>query len=454
MKSASPTDRYWNEALETLPWAQVEQWQAVQIDKMLSALRDRSKLYSQLHADVPRDLKISELSDLSALPFTMKDHIRRAQEQANDEWPLGDNQAVPSENLVQVLSSSGTTGAPLYYGLTAHDLEMFTDVIANTWFTAGLRRGDVIAHLVGLPMVAGGLPYADGFRRIGATLCWLGGFPTDRILREMRRLRATALLATISFGLYLSDHWDAVGQELDIPSKLSKAFFGGEPGLNQAALRARICEGLHISHVRDAMGLGDVVSAMWSECEAQAGMHFNAQKYVAIELIDTISGAQLPWEEGRTGEIVYTAFTREATPLVRYRSRDHAWVTGVQPCSCGRTSPRITCIGRTDDMLIYRGMNVFPTAVRDLILKGFSGQLEPMIRIWKDHKAQVRFDEPLAVDVEAQSNFDWSQAAPLAADIEHAVRAQLQIRISVTVLRSGELPRGVYKNAILAVRGN
>lgn len=454
MTSAAPTNRYWNEALETLPWSEVELWQAAQIDKMLGALRDRSKLYSRLHADVPCDVKISELSDLSALPFTMKDHVRSAQEQASDDWPLGDNQAVPSESLVQVLCSSGTTGAPLYYGLTAHDLEMFTDVIAHTWYTAGLRPGDVIAHLVGLPMVAGGLPYADGFRRIGATLCWLGGFPTERILREMRRLRATALLATTSFGLYLSEHWDAVGQELGIPSKLSKAFFGGEPGLNEPAVRARICEGLKISHVRDGMGLGDVISAMWSECEAQSGMHFNAQKHVAIELIDPISGAQLPWEEGRTGEIVYTAFTREATPLVRYRSRDHARVMGAQPCSCGRTSPRITCIGRTDDMLIYKGMNVFPTAVRDLILRGFAGQIEPMIRIWKDHKEQVRFDEPLAVDVEAMSHFDWHQATPLAADIEHAVRTQLQIRISVTVLRPGQLPRGVYKNAILAIRGS
>jgi phenylacetate-coenzyme A ligase PaaK-like adenylate-forming protein len=262
MESSLPTSRYWNEALETLPWSEVEQWQATQIDKMLSALWGRSKLYSRLHASVPRDIKIATLGDLAALPFTMKDQIRKAQEQATDEWPLGDNQAVPSADLIQLLTSSGTTGAPLYYGLSSKDLEMFTDVIANTWFTAGLRRGDIVAHLVGLPMVAGGLPYADGFRRIGATLCWLGGFPTERILREMRRLRATALLATTSFGLYLSEHWEAVGLELDIPSKLNKAFFGGEPGLNQPAVRARICEGLKISHVRDAMGLGDVVSAM------------------------------------------------------------------------------------------------------------------------------------------------------------------------------------------------
>ena len=101
---------------------------------------------------------------------------------------------------MQAISSSGTTGPPLYYALTRADVEVFSDAIANVWFTAGIRRDDVVAHLVGLPMVAGGLPYADGFRRIGATLCWLGGFPTERILREMRRLRVSALLATTSFG--------------------------------------------------------------------------------------------------------------------------------------------------------------------------------------------------------------------------------------------------------------
>jgi phenylacetate-coenzyme A ligase PaaK-like adenylate-forming protein len=453
LKTSTPGECFWNEALETTPWAEVENWQARQISEMLGPLRKRSPFYARLHAQVSDALQISSLRDLSALPYTFKDQIRLAQEQASDLQPLGENQGVATEDLVQVVASSGTTGAPLYYGLTAQDLEMFTDVIANTWYTAGLRRGDVVAHLVGLPMVAGGLPYADGFRRIGATLCWLGGFPTDRILREMRRLRVTALLATTSFGLYLSDQWDAVGDEVGVPSKLSKAFFGGEPGLNQPAVRTRISAGLKTSHLRDGMGLGDVVSAMWSECDAECGMHFNAQKHVAIELIDPQTGAALPWEAGLSGEIVYTAFTREATPMIRYRSRDHALVMGAERCACGRTSPRITCIGRTDDMLIYKGMNVFPTAVRDLIVERFAGQLEPMIRIWKDRKDQVRFDEPLAVDVEAAGHVDLKLAHVLAGEIEQVVRTQLQIRVSVSVLAPGQLPRAVYKNAILAVRG-
>ena len=444
---------YWNAALETLPWAEVERWQAGQIAAALPGIRLRSALYADLHAGLPPQPALRSLADLRALPYTLKDDIRAAQETSSPEQPFGRNQAAPLADIVQVLCSSGTTGRPLYYALTRRDLESFTDAIANTWYTAGLRKADVVAHLVGLPMVAGGLPYADGFRRIGATLCWLGGFPTDRILREMRNLRVTALLATTSFGLYLAGQWDAVGRETGVPSALAKVLCGGEPGLNQAEIRERITAGLGISHLRETMGLGDVIPAMWSECEQHDGMHFNAQKYVAIELIDPQSGANVAWADGATGEIVYTAFARDATPLVRYRSRDHALVVGVG-CACGRTSPRIRCVGRTDDMLIYKGMNVFPTAVRDLVATKFAGRVEPMLRLWKERADQVRFDSPIAVDVEAAPGFEMMQAHALAEAIELEVRAQLQVRVAVSVLAPGSLPRSAYKNALVAVRGN
>jgi phenylacetate-CoA ligase/benzoylacetate-CoA ligase len=447
------TGLYWNPELETLSWPEVERWQAQQIERALPGIRRRSVMYSELHGALPRDLGLSSLADLARLPFTLKEDIRAAQDAASDDAPFGRNQGAPLREIVQALSSSGTTGKPLYYALTRHDCELFTDAIANTWYTAGIRAEDVVAHLVGLPMVAGGLPYADGFRRIGATLCWLGGFPTDRILREMRRLRCTALLATTSFGLYLSDQWEAVGQETGVPSRLTKVICGGEPGLNQPEIRHRITEGLNITHLRECMGLGDVISGMWSECEAHHGMHFNAQKHVAIELIDPASGESLPWREGATGEIVYTAFDREATPLVRYRSRDHALVVGTG-CTCGRTSPRIRCIGRTDDMLIYKGMNVFPTAIRDLIASTFAGHIEPMLRIWKATREQVRFDDPLPVDVEAATALPEHRYAELAQAIENEVRGQCQVRVQVSVLPPGSLPRGVYKNALVVVREN
>jgi phenylacetate-CoA ligase/benzoylacetate-CoA ligase len=180
-------------------------------------------------------------------------------------------------------------------------------------------------------------------------------------------------------------------------------------------------------------------------------MHFNARAHVMIELIDPATGQALPWREGATGEIVYTALDRDATPVVRYRSRDHAAVLAMG-CACGRTGPRIRCIGRTDDMLIYKGMNVFPTAIRDLVVDRFAGRVEPVLRLWKERREQVRFDRPIAVDVEASAALDADARTALAREIEEAVRAALQVRIAVTVLERGGLPRGVYKNAIAAVR--
>jgi phenylacetate-coenzyme A ligase PaaK-like adenylate-forming protein len=442
---------YWNAEFETKPWPDVERWQAARIADMLPALRRRSRFYARLHGDRSAPGPMRGLADLAPLPFTLKDDLRAAQQASRADEPFGDNQAVPLADVVQAISSSGTTGQPLYYALTARDVEMMSDAIANVWFTAGIRRDDVVAHLVGLPMVAGGLPYADGFRRIGATLCWLGGFPTERILRDMRRLRVSALLATTSFAQYLAPRWDDVGHETGMPSSLKKVIGGGEPGLGQPEIRARIQQGLALTHLRETMGLGDVLPSMWGECEAEDGMHFNAQRYVAVELIDPASGEPLPWRDGASGELVYTTFARDATPVVRYRSRDHAWVVGTR-CACGRTSPRIRCIGRTDDMLIFKGMNVFPTAIRDLVVARFAGRVDPLLRIVKDHKEQVRFDDAIPVEVEAAQALDTTQRDALARDIEAAVRAQLQVRVAVVVVAPNTLPRGTYKNALVAVR--
>ena len=440
---------HWNAELESMPWRDVERWQATQVDAFLPALRARSPLYARLHgAASPR---VGDFADLRALPFTTKDDLRTAQDAASAGAPFGANQGVPSSAIVQALSSSGTTGRPLYYALTARDVETFTDAIATVWFAAGIRSDDVVAHLVGLPMVAGGLPYADGFRRVGATLCWLGGFPTERILADMRRLRATALLATTSFALHLAERWDEGGRETDVASSLRKVLGGGEPGLHHAEIRSRIAAGLGGADVRETMGLGDVLPSMWGECGQRDGMHFCAQRSVAVELVDPATGDPVAWREGATGELVYTTFARDATPVVRYRSRDHALVTGVG-CACGRTSPRMRCIGRTDDMLIYKGMNVFPAALRDVVAERFAGTVQPFVRIWKERAGQVRFDDAIAVDVETLAALDDDARARLGHAIEAEVRSRLQVRIAATIVAPGSLPRGTYKSPLVAVR--
>ncbi|MDT0635672.1 hypothetical protein [Spectribacter hydrogenoxidans] len=443
---------YWSPELETKPWSEVQAWQAQCVSEAVPRIRETSRLYAGLLAETG-DVTINAFEDLQRLPFTGKEHLKNAQADASATEPFGANQAAPLVDIVQTVSSSGTSGVPLYYPVTRADVAMWTDAIAQNFFTAGIRREDVIAHLVGLPGVAGGLPYAEAFREIGATLCWLGGFPTERILREMRRLHTTALLATTSFGTYLSETWDEVGETTGIESSLRKVLCGGEPGLDQPAIRHKIETGLGIDGLREVMGMGDVIPGMWGECDVADGMHFNAQRYVAVELIDPDSGEPVPWSAGATGELVYTTFQRDAAPLIRYRSRDHAQVVDVA-CACGRTSPRLRCIGRTDDMLIYKGMNVFPTAIRDVVAESFAGRLEPTLRIWKAYKDLVRFDEAIPVDVEACEGLAAASYPAIAGALESAVRSQMQVRIRVTVLEPGGLPRGAYKNALVAVREN
>ncbi|MBT4523004.1 MAG: hypothetical protein HOC23_23630 [Halieaceae bacterium] len=443
-------NNYWNKELETLPWAELEQWQTGQITDFVSSLVGRSIMYDGLLEGIAHR-PLRDINDLARLPFTTKLDLRNAVTDCATDLTFGNNQSALSEDIVQAVSSSGTTGAPMYYALTRDDLRDWTDAIANTFFTAGLRPTDSIAHLVGLPGVAGGLPYADGFRAIGATTFWLGGFPTERILKEIGRLKLNTILATTSFGSYLAELVEQGNSDAkDIT--LEKFISGGEPGLGQPEIRAKIARGMGTEQIREVMGLGDVLSAMWSECECQDGMHFNAQKYVAIELIDPDSEDRIDWQPGAHGELVYTTFRRQATPVLRYRSRDHVEIIDTR-CDCGRTSPRMRCIGRTDDMLIYKGMNVFPGTIRDLVAQRLNDSLLPQIRVWKDSKDQVRFDRPIPVDVEARPGIDASRFPQLADQVADMIRQQLQVRVAVNVVASGELPRSVYKTPLTYIKG-
>lgn len=446
--------RYWDEELETAPWPDVQAWQAGHVVHFLDGLRSRSDFHKDRvdsgarPAGTPRSLEL-----LQSLPFTTKDDLRRSQEDPVPGEPFGRHQAAPLSEIVQVVSSSGTTGHPLYYALTAADLELWRQMIATVFFAAGIRAGDVVAHLVGLPGVAGGLPYADGFRTIGATLAWLGGFPTERILGSFPRLQVSAVLSTASFGTYLTDHCEDL---IGVPAAslgVAKFLGGGEPGFGQREIREKVRSGWALDHVREVMGLADVLSAVWGECDDEDGMHFCAQRGVAIELVDPATGDQLPWREGATGEVVYTTFAREATPMLRYRSSDHIVVTGVG-CRCGRTSPKIRCIGRTDDMLIYKGMNVFPTAIRDVALSAVGDSVEPYVRIWKDRPDQVRFDDAIPVDIEAAEGLDEQRYPGLARRIEAELRGRLQVRAAVSVVAPGTLPRSAYKTPLVHVRAN
>ncbi len=445
-------ERYWNPELETKPWPEVVAWQCQRVARMVTDLRDRSAFYRRKLTGAgaaPREADAERW--LAQLPFTHKDELRQAQDAPLPGLPLGAQQAVELRRVVRFVSSSGTTGRPVYYGLTGADVEAWADGVANAFFTAGIREDDVVAHLVSLPMVAGGMAYALGFERIGAAVAWLGGLPPERMLESMAALRTSAVLATTSFVRYLTEHGERLTGHPVRGLGVRKVLGGGEPGLGEEEIRTRVAAGWVTDHVRDTMGLGDVLASMWAECDDVSGMHFNGQAHVLVELIDPVSQEPLPWREGMTGEAVYTTLDRQATPVLRFRSADHLVVTAIS-CRCGRTSPKVRCLGRTDDMLIYKGMNVFPTAIRDVALDAAGEELEPQLRIWKESTSQVRFDHPIPVEVEARPAVAAERYPALARRIEDAVRSRLQVRVAVTVVAPGTIPRAAYKTALVQVR--
>lgn len=439
---------YWDEKFETMPWAEVQRYWLTELNRQIDYLRNNSAFYRKWLEGV---VEIRSFEELREIPLLTKEDVRKAQEYADQDNPLGLIQTVKTGDIVQVLSSSGTSGRPVYYGLTSRDLALWRDALAGFFFTAGVRREDIVAHVVGVPLFAGGEAYFEGIRHIGALTVWLGGLSTARILESMRHLHCTVLQATASFDVYLAEQCKEL---LGIDSRelgITKVLGGGEPGLGEETIRRRLKELWGAQTVREIMGLADVLPGIWAECEQETGMHFVAGKYVLVELLDPGTGEHLPWEPGVCGEPVYTNLAREATPVLRYRSGDHVRVEGVE-CGCGRTSPKIRCVGRSDDMLIYKAMNVFPSAIRDVLLNNFGHLLTGYIQIVKDFPGQVRFDSPIPVEIEIQEqNIDLTG---LKRDMETRVRNLLNVRIEAAFVSPGALPRTQYKTPLVRIRSD
>lgn len=294
---------------------------------------------------------VGELDDIATLPFTEKDEIRETQATAP---PFGEHLACPPEDMQRVFSTSGTTGVPCYLGLTRRDIDIYATNVARGYSAAGFRKGQrVVVGFNAGPFVAGAVYY--GFDKIGCTVIPVGTGNTERMVSAIRNLKATGISCTPSYGLYLID-WC---QQHDIPTRslgLTNMITAGEPGGGDPLIRGRIEEAFGCM-VRESMGIGDISLSAWAEDEDGNGMHFMARGFVHVELIDPVSGEPRPWEDGAEGELVYTALERDAMPLLRFRSRDHV-IVNMQPNPTGRTGPRIRCVGRTDDMLIVRGVNL------------------------------------------------------------------------------------------------
>ena len=379
------------------------------------------------------------VDDLPRLPFTEKDEIRQSQAEFP---PFGSHLAADPANIVRVYSTSGTTGDPCYMPVTAKDLASWIEISSRSYSAAGLRRGmrTVSAYNAG-PFVAGAA--LDTIASLGVCHIPVGTGNTARLIRALELLRPEALLCTPSYAVHLSELLAERGIATD-QLGVRRICVAGEPGGGEPEIRGRL-ERAFGAKVCEAMGIGDISISLWGECEAQQGMHFGGADHVHVELVDPATGAAMEKADGATSELVYTALTREAAPLLRFRSRDHV-VWWNSPCACGRTTPRVRCIGRTDDLVIVRGVNLFPSAVR-AVVAGFAPRVSGAMVIRPTRKG-VRQEPPLPVHVELASG-EAAQDEALARAIEQAVRATLVATVRVTLLPYGSIARSEYKTKLL-----
>ncbi len=308
-----------------------------------------------------RYFDVERLEDLAALPFTTKEELRASQAETP---PYGDYVCVDGIEIVRMHLSSGTTGKPLVMPYTERDIATSAEVGARAFWAAGVRPDDTLLHCLSYSFYTGGISDHAALEATGAAMIPVGLGQSARVLELWRDLRPTALFSTITYPVHLAE--TAAERGLDPRSLgLAKLVVTGEPGGQIAATRRRL-EELWGAEVGDTYGLSEVWGTLAGECEERAGLHFSGQDATLVELIEPESGERVPVEEGARGELVFTHLYREAAPVIRFRSRDVAEILGID-CPCGRTGFRFRVVGRSDDMFRVRGINVFPSAVEELM---------------------------------------------------------------------------------------
>lgn len=432
--------RYYDRELETMPWPKVQEMTFRKAQEQIARVHALSPHYRRTFDEAgvkPDDIRHPD--DLARIPFFEKDEERASQER---QPPLGEHLCVDPEDVVRIHASSGTTGVPTFFALTARDLATWDTIMGRAFYTLGMRPSDVYASLGNLAMFVGGIPAVTAASSIGATALPIGATAgTEDTLRLVQRLGTTIMGATPSFAGHLGD---LVRKILGVePPDLGLRILmvGGEPGGQIPAVRQQITEMWGCS-VRDVMGLGELAGACWAESDDEAGMHFCGLAEIHLELIDHETGEPKPFEDGADGELVYTAVEREATPVVRFRSRDHVLVR-MDETPSGRTAPRITTLGRTDDMLIVRGVNVFPSAVRDVVAS-FAPQTTGHVRLVLERPGPL-VSPPLPIEVEIADAVPDEERTALLERVHAKIKDQLHFTPEVRPVAEGTLPRTSLK---------
>ena len=424
---------YWQESRETLPTPELGKLQIERLRAMLSHARDNVPFYrKKLDEAGMTPESIGCHGDVADLPFTTKIDLR-------DHYPFG-MFAVPRDELVRVHASSGTTGNPTTVGYVAADVDLWADLIARTLAAGGMQPGDMLQNAYGYGLFTGGLGLHNGCERLGATVLPISGGNTDRQLKLMRDFGVTAISCTPSYALYLAEAARDRGlRPDDLPIRVG--YHGAEPWTNE--MRLQIEAGLGIDAL-DIYGLSEMGGPGVSfECLCKAGMHVNEDHYL-VEIIGTETLQPLP--EGEIGELVFTTLTRRAQPLIRYRTRDLCSII-YEACECGRTFARMTKpVGRSDDMLIIRGVNVFPSQIEEVLMT--IPEVEPHYQIVVDRKGHLDMVE---VWIEVGEDIFGETMGQLER-FERAVQQRLYSVLNIQVKVKLKEPKTIARSEGKAVR--
>jgi phenylacetate-CoA ligase len=426
--------------VETRPWADQLAVDDASYRTQLAYLFDRSDFYREklTAARFASAEAAGGLADIAQLPLTDKEEIRATCTPPN---PIGTHLCAEPSEIVRIYSTSGTTGAPSYVPLTAGDLDNWVTASARSYAASGVTPGQRIVSTYNAGPFAAGAALA-AFERIGLCHIPVGTGNTERLMRAVELLRPEAAVLTPSYAAHLVE-W-AAERGLDLRgSSVERVLVAGEPGGGEPAFRAQL-EGGWGARVTEAMGVGDIGVSLWGECEQQDGMHLGGRGFVHVELVEPETGDVVEMDDGVTGELVLTHLQHRAAPLLRFRTRDHVQVRA-GPCKCGRTGPRLRCIGRTDDMLIVRGVNVFPSAVREVV-SGFAPEVSGQIRV-KPRAPGPKQEPPLPVSVELARGATGGNS--LAEAIRERIREVLVVQTSVELVPWRSLERSEYKSKLV-----
>lgn len=421
---------FWSPS-ETLSRSEIEAVQLERLKWQVAYAYEKVPFYKErMDGSGVRPDHISTLSDISKIPFTVKTDLR-------DNYPTG-LFAVPNKDIVRFHSSSGTTGKPIVVGYTRNDMDNWTECCARMCTAAGVTHDDVAQVAFGYGLFTGGFGLHYGLERVGASVLPISSGNSERQIMFMKDLKTTVLIATPSYVLHLAEIMADMGVTKD-DIYLKTGMFGGEG--HTPEMRAQIEDRLGITDTQN-YGLTELCGPGLSyECLHHTGMHINEDFFLA-EIIDPSTGEVLP--EGSEGELVISTLTKEGIPMLRYRTKDITTLT-YEKCACGRTFARMDLVrGRSDDMMVIRGVNVFPSQV-EAVLMGIEGIGQHYQLIVTTEKYMDKME--VQVELLDGSILDsYSNLEKLSNEIRHKIRTVLQIDVKVTLLNPKTLERTAGKS--------